>query len=275
MRYITSDLMWSMVDEFRKEAASPIGAALRYATPAGKFLTGTYGKQMALGAGVGALGGYAADKDHRLRGALMGGALGAGAVGVGQLATAKGRKAGKNLLKDTWKRSKYQFTGHGVPNEAEAQRLKIIGAAPASDANARVIARHKAEIDSYRKGHMNIPGAVHGLVTKPGEVVRGAWNRMDRIGKLFTGLSGVDAAHEAFKPTEEGGPGRSERVLTSLGSSVGFMAAPSGIAPSLLMGSLGGSIGKTVGKGADSVGRLLSRKPAVPAEQNIPETVGA
>lgn len=238
-------------------------------------LRGQYGRQMLLGAGVGGtLGalrspGYEADEQGQVRrrsriGNIAHGALaGAGAVGLGALATSGGRSAAKKALQNFSTRTRYQFTGSapGVSpgNVAGAIERGVLGA------KASV-----PELEAHVQGWNTVPGVAKGMARNPKGVLTNAWNRMDTTGKVITGLQAADTARQAVTPTEEGGPGRAERVLGSAASSLGFMVAPSGLLPGMAIGTAAGAVGNRAGRLLDrTVRRPTPQLQAMPAQPGV------
>jgi hypothetical protein len=237
------------------------------------LIRGRYGTQMLMGAGAGGvLGGlrqpgYEEDdqgglhRRSRIGNIAQGALLGAGAVGVGALATKGGRAAAKSSLQNFGTRTRYQFTG-SAPNVSRmdlksAKQVGLLGKTPTSADNL-----------AHAEGWNTIPGVAKGMVRDPKRMLGNAWNRMDWLGKTVTGLQAADTVHQAVLPTEEGGPGKAERILGSAGSLVGNLVAPSGVLPSLAVSGVMGVAGNRLGRLAD---RTFSRaKPSLqPPQQPV------
>ena len=226
-------------------------------------LKGRYGWQMLAGAGVGAGAGALADKENRLRGASRGALGGAALTGLGHLTTSGGRAAAAKSISNFGARTHHAFTGGAVaPGDVHAAKKHGILSSGAT----------KYDLEAFRKGWDTIPGLTKGTVTHPGRVLANSWNRMGTGGKVLTGLSGADVAYQAATPSEPGGQGRTERVLSSGLGSLGFMVAPAGMIPSTLVGMGTGAAGDRAGRLID---RGVSRIRGVPQAppQTLPGTV--
>lgn len=270
---ITPQHMIGFVAQLQKEAAG-LGKVVeflgRHKVPTSLAavrggLTGHYGRQMLVGAGLGAGVGALADKDNRLRGISRGALGGALLTGVGQLGTKGGRDAAKDTISNFGKRTRYQFTGKGLgANDVEgASRIGVLGSSPSA-----------ADITAHQQGWTNIPGIAKGLAHRPGQLIRNSWHRMDSpLAKSLTALSAVDAVREAGTKSEPGGPGRAERALGSAAGSLGYMLAPAGILPAMALGTGMSYLGKNLGRFADrAVSTTPAPAPIVPAPQAQPTT---
>lgn len=277
---LTSQSMNVLVQELGKTAGilSPVAGFLaKHKVPlslgaARETLRGQYGRQMLLGAGVGGtLGalrtpGYVQDDSGQLHrksriGNIAQGALaGAGAVGAGALATKGGRDAAKKALQNFGTKTRYQFTGK-APG---VSRGDVAGAMEHGVLNPKASV---PELEAHTQGYNTIPGMARGMLHSPKNVISNAWNRMDTTGKVITGLQAADTARQIATPTEEGGPGRAERVLGSAMGNLGFMVAPSGLLPGLAVGSVAGAAGNRVGKLLDrTVHKPVPQLQAMPAQ---------
>ena len=259
MRHITPSHMCALVDELSKEAASPLGYLRRLIPAAREFAgknVGTYGRKMGIGAGAGALvGAGAADPDNRLQGAARGALIGGGLTGAGLLATKGGRDAAKGTMSKFWDRTKYQFTGHGIEGTPAERLIKAreLGVLPevAEKATPSQLSADAARQHAFERGWMTVPGAVHGMVTHPGELLRNSWNRMGKVEKGLTGAAAVGIGTDAMRPTEPGGPGRLERTLGDAAGTIGYTVGPAGLLPSAFLGHwaerAGAGVGRTLG----------------------------
>jgi hypothetical protein len=241
-------------------AVSQNPALVRGAGATGNLLSSGYGKQLALGAGVGAAGGAAtADEGSRLRGAAMGAGIGFGLAGGRALATKSGREAAKRF----GGRQRYYLTGHGAKTTKDAKRLGIIKDAPDKakfvDKKGRfkgtkyekARAKHQHSVDMFGENMTNAPGVVGNLMQRPGWTMRQGWKRSDMFAKGLVGMEGYNAAKGFAQKPEEGGPGRLQKGLTGLGSGVGWLVAPQAMLPGALIGMGGSSLGNKIGKFGD------------------------
>lgn len=239
--------------------------------------TSTYGRQMALGAGAGALvGAGTADEGHRFSRALKGGLAGGALAGGRILTTQPGRVAAKKSLGNFFERQRYGVTGRGVDlpkayeigllQKANPQAFENVGGKLTAKGQAafdKALSRQALQEDAFHKGYHTVPGVLHGALSNPKDLVRSSWNRMDGVNKALAGLGAAQAASGFLTPPQEGGPGRMEKGLRGLGTAAGFLVAPQGLLAGQLVGEGGGAIGRHIGKGVD---RLVSRPtPAVPA----------
>jgi len=271
---ITVESLSSFVAELEK-TAGPMGAVTGFLAKhkiptsfaaARSALQGQYGRQMLVGAGAGGvLGalkkpGYDQDEEgnvvrhSRIGNVAHGALLGAGAVGAAALATKGGRAAAKNAISNFGNRTRYQFTG-SAPG---VSRMDIKGAKSRGILGENAT---PAEMQAHAEGWNTIPGMAKGMLQTPGKVIRNAWSRMDTPSKVITAVQGADTAREALTPTEEGGPGRAERVLGSAAGNLGFMVAPSGLLPGLAVGSLTGAAGSRLGRVLDRSSRRPTPQP--------------
>jgi hypothetical protein len=243
----------------------------------------------------------ASDDDKKLRGAIIGGLTGGGLTGGAILSTKAGRKAFKNSAGKMYQRQLYGVTGKFGKNvgSSEAEQLahaKKIGLVPkkvnpSSEQFARlkegpsVFERAKAGVlgrgaegsrakairkaqefqhaqqRAFSKGHMSVPGVVHGLMTNPKSVIKGSWKRGGTAGKVFAGLGAYETGKGLIEKPKEGGPGRLESGLRGAGSTLGWMVAPHTILAGQMVGSAGGYLGGKVGKLGDrATGRAVGRK---------------
>jgi len=300
MRHITPRHMIGFYGELNKEAAvsdflrsagrfarSNIGKAVGMA---GSELRGNYGRQVLLGTGLGAVGGaLASDPDQPggyTRGALKGALVGGGIAGGTVLARKKGREAVRKGIGNFYQRQRYSLTGKGLgKTEAEklekAREIGLIGrfdpetfnaknfggnVAKSDKASAAAKARIAFEEDALKKGYMSAPGVVHGMLTRPGDVIRSGWQRGGGPGKLFAGLGAYEAGKGLVEKPEEGGPGRLEKGLRGAGSALGWMVAPTTILGGQIVGMGGGYIGGKVGRLGDK-GVQMVRRPGQVAGQ--------
>lgn len=285
MNHITPRHMIGFADQLQKEAG--IGdwfrAAKDFATKnqtlgravgmAGRELKGRYGRQMMLGAGLGAAGGAAvADPEAeggRLRGALKGALLGTGVAGGRILATKAGREAAGKGISNFYQRQRYSLTGKGLgKTDAEKlQKARDIGLVEKLDPSkftthaeqAREAARIATQEDALRKGYMSAPGVIHGMLTRPGDVIKSGWKRSGTMGKAFAGLGAYETGKGLIEKPEEGGPGRLEKGLRGAGSALGWMVAPTTLVGGQIIGMGGGALGGKVGKVGDIAARAVQR----------------
>ncbi len=301
MKYITHRHMIGFTDEMQKDAGmrgiyEGLRGALRGArgfaqsgggktvAMAGRELRGKYGRQMMLGAGVGAAGGAAvADPDQpggRMRGALMGAGVGAGIAGGRVLATVKGRQVAKKGVSNFYQRQRYAATGKGL-GKTDADKLKKardiglvekydptrFGANPLTPAAAKKAGKEQARIltqeDALKKGYMSAPGTVHGLLTRPGDVIKSGWRRGGTMGKTFAGLGAYETGKGLIEKPKEGGPGRLEKGLRGAGGALGWMVAPTTLAGGQIIGMGGSAVGSKIGKLGDKVVQRVRRSRRV------------
>lgn len=269
MKHITEDHMAAMLSELQKEAgvANVLSKGVKYlhAAPLLKNLpsiqsrTGQMLAGGAVGAGIGAATGDEGDQLHR---GVLGGLAGAGAVGLGHLATKSGREAAGKGIGNFWNRQKYQFTSKGIEgtHPERVAKAREIGLLPKleADASPKVLAQDAAAQEALKHDWLSLPGSIHGLVTKPGAVLKNSWNRMDALGKGLTGVAGVTAASDLLQRPDPNGPGRLEKTLGNAAGALGFTAGPAGMLPGLLMGGWTGKAGQRIGRVGD---RLMGHNP--------------
>lgn len=231
----------------------------------------TYGRQMAVGAGSGALlGAGTADEGQRVSGAIKGGLLGGALAGGRILTTQPGRVAAKKTVGNFLERQRYGLTGRGVdlPKAYDIGLLRKVDpkssfenvggklTAKGQAAYDKALKHQALQEDAFHKGYHSAPGVLHGALSNPGDLVRSSWKRMDTANKVFAGLGAAQAAGGFLTPSQEGGPGRMERGLRGLGSAAGFLVAPQSLIAGQLVGEGVGAIGQRIGKGVD---RLAGR----------------
>jgi len=259
MRHIGPHHMIGFTNELGKEAGlgSRVGGLVK------KHLGGKYLRQVGVGAGVGALGGAAADKDNRLRGALGGAALGAGIGGASVLARKGGREAIKKSLGKTREKLTYGLTGKTVKGDKMTpEYAREIGIIPKKvnvmegplrpkelAKQTKALALEGTHEKALAKGWQTVPGVLHGAVTSPGQLLRSGWQRAGTTGKAFAGLGAYESGKGFLKKPEEGGPGRLEAGMRGLGSTAGWLVAPGGMVAGSLVGQGAGSLAGKVGKG--------------------------
>lgn len=259
MKHITARTMIGFEDELQKHAG--IGGLVA------KHLGGRYGRQIALGAGVGGLGGAAtAGEDENrvaraIRGAGVGATLGLGGV----LAQKGGRQWAGTGIKNFGRRQLHSVTGKGVKDVEEARKIGLIPKkqaiqGPFKDPKALKRNLKLDELDrlnehAFEKGYTSAPGVLHGLVTDPKDVLRTGWQRGGGFGKAFAGLGAYGSIKGAVEKPEPGGPGRLEKTLRGAGSTLGWVAAPHAM--------LGGSvIGEGIGALTGKAGKLVDKRVA-------------
>jgi len=247
-----------------------------------KHLAGRYGRQLAVGAGLGGVGNVlrhrATDSPEQreqsssLGQFLRGGLAGAGVAGGRIVASDAGRKYIKGTAKDIFQRERHSLTGKGLgktPAEElrRAQELGIVGATPKAPtgplqpadraAFRRASARHGRDVAAFKEGLTSGPGVVHGMLSRPGHTLKETlgrkWQHGTAVDKAWMGIGGAAAAKGVLEKPEEGGPGRLEKGLGRLGATAGYMMGPSGWIASSMLGGAGGKIGTGVGKAMDRV----------------------
>jgi hypothetical protein len=281
MKYITEEHMTGMLSGLCKEAGGVMSKAIPVAKNLLQSHLGTRTSQMMAGGVAGAaLGAGTGEEGTRFQRGLLGGMAGASAVGLGHLATKSGREAAGTGVKNFWERSKYQFTGKGLEGNhgARVQRARDIGLIPKLDKkpSSKALVQDAAQQEALKNDWLSLPGSLHGLVTKPGAVLKNSWNRMDMLGKGLTGAAGVSVGSDLIQKPDPNGPGRLEKALGNAAGTVGFTAGPAGMLPSMLMGGWAGKAGQRVGRVGD---RLAGHAPVQPVEENLaqayPEASGA
>lgn len=246
MKHISTQKLLAFSDQLSKEADLKSHLAT---------LAGGFGRRALLGAGAGAVaGGMSAQEGEgakgALRGAMLGGALGAGS----KLLSRAGRQEAKAGLSSFGARTRYGLTGGGVKshNIAEGQRLGILKY-PDSTPH---------DIEAFQKGYQSIPGVLKGLKNDPKGLLRSGWERGGLMGKVFTGLGAYETGKALLTKPVEGGPGRFEKALGTAGSTLGYMAAPSGFIPSMLFGGVAGGVSAKAGRLVDRM--TGSRRQPIP-----------
>lgn len=288
MRHITPAHMLALTDELSKEggvmdylrrarsavqgAASKIPGGRRTVGYLGRELGGShYGRQLALGAGVGGVGGaLAADEGQGLKGAVGGAALGAGVAGGRILSTKAGREAARTGASNFLQRQRYGITGGGVKDIEHARKIGLIPkkvdsrgmlrGGESRKAVNKALNEQRLNEHAFNKGYLSAPGTVHGLLSNPVDTLKSGWKRSGLMGKGFAGLGAYEAAKGFTSTPEEGGPGRLERGMRGVGSTLGWMVAPTTLLGGQLVGEGAGWVGGKLGRGADTAGRLV-RKP--------------
>ena len=302
MKYITPRHMIGFNDELQKEAGRAAaffqtakdlfqrgpGAAYDFArsTPGkvmggiSRELKGQYGRQLGLGAGLGAAGGaLVADPEEgesRLRGAVKGALVGGGIAGGRILTTQAGREAAGKGLSNFYQRQRYSLTGKGL-GATEADKLKKareIGLVekldPTKHTTPEALAKAQRAInvqeEALKSGYMSAPGVVHGLLSNPKDVLKSGWRRSGTVGKVFTGLGAYETGKGLIEKPEEGGPGRLEKGLRGAGSALGWMVAPTTLVGSQIIGMGGGYLGGKAGKLGDRGVQMIRRPGQVPPQ---------
>lgn len=272
MRHITPAHMMGFTDELGKEAGigdylkrargflqknQTLGKAIGYGS---KELKGRYGRQVGVGAALGAAGGAAvADPDQeggRVRGALKGALLGGGIAGGRVLATQAGRTAAKKGAGNLLQRQRYSLTGRGlgdtpVEQMAKAREIGLVGKATEGMSD-KALKALKDQEHAFSKGYMSVPGVAHAMMSKDApDLMRSAWRRAGWMGKGFAGLGAYQTGKGLIEKPEEGGPGRLQKGLRGLGSTVGWMVAPGSLLAGQIVGEGMGRVGGAVGKVGD------------------------
>jgi hypothetical protein len=178
-------------------------------------------------------------------------------------------------------RQRYYLTGKGVKDKAHAKELGILDEAPkiretpagftgdkarayrerAEKVHAKEMGRHQAKEKAFEDDIMSLPGMGHAILSgKGGELLRSGWKRSGPLDKAFLGLGGLEMGRAAITPTEEGGPGRAQRMLRAAGQTTGWLAAPHAMLPGVLAGAGAGAVGGAAGKAIDyGAGRIKPR----------------
>lgn len=299
MKHIDALRMYGFSDELKKTAglATLRDVGKRAAEFGKKHLAGRYGRQVALGAGAGAVTGALAGDENWQQRALQGAALGGAAAGGRILATKAGRKALSEGAKRFGERQLYTLTGKGfkgreigledarklgiintpkwegmksTPGRLEKLRAKVMGGKARSELG-REAQRYAAEVDAFQRGFHNVPGVVHGALTQPGQLVRSGWQRAGTAGKVFAGMGAVEAGRSMAKTPEEGGPGRLESGLRSAGQSLGYLVAPGSMLGQSAVASLAGGAGGAAGKVGDTGHQIHKVRKAMKQAANSPQ----
>lgn len=288
MKHISTGQFSAFVDALQKEAGigSWLSKALVREAPGAPLRVG---RQLMLGSGLGAAAGAAtADPDDRFRGAVRGALVGGGLTAGGQLLHSGARAQHLQSAKNLFERTMYGLTGHGLEHYpdpvARAQEIGVLRPMPktpnvpmpgdlkkptvlqtAAVANYNDALKGLGEdIKAFKKGYTNLPGLVHGLVSAPGDVLGSAYRRMSKADLAWAGLGLAGGAKEMFTPTQEGGPGKAERVLTSVGGGLGGALSPAGFIPAMATTTLAAKAGK-------GMGRLIDRFTAKDPQQEQPQ----
>lgn len=304
MKHITPYHMVGFNDELQKEAgrawdaAKAVGRFVR-SRPAkavgalSREMKGRYGRQVFLGAGLGAgSGALVADPDEpgsRLRGAIKGGLIGGGLAGGAVLSSKAGRQAASKGIGNFYQRQRYSLTGKGLGGTdaerlSKARKIGLVekmdpkkfsakdygGAGKAARARAKEEARIALQEDALRKGYMSAPGVIHGMLTRPGDVMKSGWKRGGTMGKLFAGMGAVEAGKGIIQKPEEGGPGRLEKGLRGAGSALGWMVAPTTLLGGQIIGMGGGYLGGKAGQLGDKAVSRFAPGRVAPAAQPAP-----
>lgn len=286
MRHITPQHMLALTEELSKEAGvmdyvrrarGALGKVPGVSRAVGALGGNQYGRQMMLGAGLGGVAGAAtADEGQGVRGALRGAALGGGIAGARILSTKAGREAAKKGLSNFGQRQRYSLTGRGVDDVSKAREIGLVPKAvdvakmraggASQSAIGKALKEQKLHEEAFRKGYLSAPGAVHGLLSKPGDVLKSGWQRAGLVGKGFAGLGAYETVKGLAEKPEPGGPGRLEKGLRGAGSTVGWLVAPGTLLGGHLVGSGAGWAGGKVGKAGDVAARA-ARGRVVPPQQ--------
>jgi len=244
-----------------------------------------------------------------IRGALVGGGLTAGGVLATQGGREAAKKSVGNLFQRERYHLTGQGLGK-TPEEqlAKAKEIGLIGATPAAADYlkepgivgrtinkmrgklpktqlskydeidlARRTAMHQGDIEHFQKGYKSMPGVLHGLLSKneagklnAPDVLKSSWQRMDPVGKAFTGLGAYEAVKGFTHKPQEGEPGRMEAGLRGIGRATAGMVAPGMVAPGMLMHGIGGTLGGA-GKAMDVGASVFKRRGhVVPAAETQP-----
>ena len=287
MKHISPTTMMAFNAQLQKEAAfssiiKGIGRAGSYMKQHPTFrravnlgirgLEGRYGRQVGLGAGVGAItGGLTAEEGEGLSGALKGGLIGGGVMGGRILATGAGREALKKSTGKFLQRQRHSLTGGGPKTVEEAQRLGIVRM-PAEGLKGKALERakklQKLDEAAFRSGYTSVPGIVKGLATRPRDVLRSGWQRGGLMGKGLAGLGTYETGKSLLEKPEPGGPGRLQKALGSAAGTVGWLTAPPAMLGGMLMGTGAGMLGRQVGRLGD-VGVQAVRRQTAPQSTQL------
>lgn len=242
---MTPEMAAAFADELEKRGAPAILSRLsrlRSLIPgSGKELAGRVWRSLparaaAGGAGGAALGAATAEEGQGLTGAIRGGLLGAGGAAAAPLLTRAGRQRAKGSLVRFGQAQKHALTGKGklpVSPSVKGKDLERIRAAEAA-------------------GLTSIPGAVRGLVTKPGKTLKKAWQTESGLGKAMAAGDVALSAPRILDPTTEAGVG--EKALGTLGSAGGYLVGSRmPLVGNLLFASGTGALGKYLGRGVDVI----------------------
>jgi hypothetical protein len=233
--------------------------------------TGQYGNRLLSGALVGAGVGSLADKEDRVRGALVGALGGAGLLGAGMLATREGRAAAQKGLGRWWARQKYSLTGKGANTVEEARNLGIIPHLPKmeniepgtidkilgrtqKDVYERALRAAKLEEEAFLKGMHHIPGTLKYTVQHPIDAMRLGWSRVPTIFKPLLALSAYQTAKSFVRPNIEEEVQGKGRFTQGLGNAATFALGM--VSPYTLAGMLLPEAGRFV---ASRVGKVVDR----------------
>jgi hypothetical protein len=161
-------------------------------------------------------------KSRIIKGALIGAAGGY----ASPLLTSSGRQRALAGAKNFYARERHGLLG---------------GQAPASmDAGA------------VQSGATSIPGVLKGLVTKPGELLRGGWEQGGRWGKALTLGSAAMGVHDVMDPEAPGGKAeKAGRLIGDVGGNLVGSRLP--LVGGLLFSTATGAVGKHLGRGIDKI----------------------
>lgn len=232
-------LMAAFVDELEKDAAVPGLLQKLWSSGAGRTLAGG-----AIGAGAGAL----SNPEDRAGGALRGGLIGGAAGFASPLLTSAGRKKAWEGTKYLGAKTKHELTGMG--------RAPIKPGMKAKD----VQELRRME----RLGLTSVPGALRGMVTRPLQTMKGAWQHAGGLGKAMALADiGMGIPH-VLDPNTQAGTG--EKVLGTLGRSSGYLlGGRMGLLGSSALGGglgyLGSRAGRLFGGGKPPTGALAEMGP--------------
>lgn len=210
-------------------------------------------KLVAGGLGGGAYGyttGGDLSREARIRRTVEGGLLGA-LVGGGAHAVSPG---GARELGDVARREMYGLIGQvprHTPEELLRLRLGTAGKALAVQEAARAgmpTARLRAQFEAARAGVDTLPGALRGLVTKPGETLGLSWRSMPGSRKALFGLGGLQAARTAVEGPEPG-EDYGQQVGKEIGRAASLLTSGSlPLVPAVVLSSGGSRLGSLLGQ---------------------------
>ncbi len=253
-----------------------------------------------LGAGLGALGGAVGGASSgALGGALIGGGAGAALHTLRPQAADAARKAlsapGSRLgaLGRFGQRQMHGLTGWTPPEGLSSDAIrggswatgKALASAPKDAKNyGKLVETHALQKEVESKGLTNLPGVVGALAgSGRGDaaklLAKHTWKNADPMMKAQLALAPVGAVAAMAGPEEAGGPGKGERVGSSIGNTVGSLASsalPFG-AGQLAMGAgraAGGKAGKMVdwlrGKSSTDAANLATNEGQhIPTERHV------
>jgi hypothetical protein len=105
---------------------------------------------------------------------------------------------------------------------------------------------------AVQQGATSIPGVLKGMVTKPGELIRGGWNQGGTFGKVMTLTSAGMGIKDVMDPEAPGG--RAEKAGRMLGETGGYLVGSRlPFMSNMLFSTATGAAGKYLGRAVDKV----------------------